>query len=76
MRTWSYSKITRTAEACIKTYTKKAAQETDSQLVRRVHLDWAYGAFALWDEVTRGSQKEEDKIRLRTMAMNLREGEA
>lgn len=72
MRTWSYRKITATAETCIKIYTRKAEQAGDDKFIKQVHLDWAYGAFALWDEITRGgTQKDEDKVRLRALAMAL-----
>ncbi|MCL2892503.1 hypothetical protein [Brenneria tiliae] len=66
MKAWTYKGITAATEKQIIDYMGKAASRSDG--VADMYREWAYGAFNLWAEITKGEWREEDFEHLRKLA--------
>ncbi len=66
MKMWSYKSITEKAESEI-TRLMKLSDKTKVDYNKKVYLDWAYGVFLGWNNLTSGWQKPEDRERLEAL---------
>ncbi len=66
MKTWSYKTITQKAESEIKKFMAKA-ESAKSDFDRWTYLNWAYGTFSYWNNLTMGWQNIGDSERLEAL---------
>lgn len=68
MKVWTYKGITAATERQIRNCMDAAIKNANSDAVAEMYREWAYGAFNLWAEITRGERLDEDYDRLRKIA--------
>lgn len=65
MKIWTYISVTEEAEHRIVTLMEEASQLSGDEA--RLHQQWAYGAYLMWDSLTVGWQKDGDSERMQAL---------